>query len=91
MVRFCQFNRCAILISRPKTTKVTRLDYCQYLISSQKNYTLTNFSEYLADLSQNMINRYLRNEHLTPSLVWEHTQPTICQNENEFLVFDDSI
>jgi hypothetical protein len=78
-------------MSRPKTTKVTRLDYCQYLFSSQTNYTLTNFSEHVADLSHDMINRYLRDEHLTASLVWEHTQPTICQNENGFLVFDDSI
>ncbi len=56
-------------MGRPKTTKVSRVDYCQYLFSSQINYTLTNFSEHVADLSHDMINRYLRDEHLTPSLV----------------------
>ncbi len=61
------------------------------LFSSQTNYTLTNFSEHVADLSHDMINRYLRDEHLTPSLVWEHTQPTLRQSENGYLVFDDSI
>lgn len=38
-----------------------------------------------------MINRYLRDEHLPSSFVWEHKQPTICQNEDGFLVFDDII
>ncbi len=74
-------------MARPKTTKVTRVDYCQYLFSSQTNYTLTNFSEHVADLSHDMINRYLRDEHLTPSFSVEHTQPTLRQSENGYLVF----
>ena len=31
---------------RPKTSTVTRLDYCQYLLVSQINYTLTNLAEH---------------------------------------------
>lgn len=45
-------------MARPKTHKVTRLDYCQYLFSSQINYTLTNFSEHVETLSHDMVNRY---------------------------------
>src|SRR2546429_6763001 len=32
-------------------TKVTRLDYCQYLLVSQINYTLTHFADHCAQYS----------------------------------------
>jgi hypothetical protein len=77
-------------MARPKTNKVTRLDYCQYLFSSQINYTLTNFAEHVETLSHDMVNRYLRDEKLTPTLVWEHAKVDIRQSRNGFIVFDDS-
>jgi hypothetical protein len=52
--------------------KVTRLDYCQYLLLSQINYTLTNFADHCEKFSHDAINRYLRGEKLTPRLVWEN-------------------
>ena len=47
-------------------TKVTRLDYCQYLLVSQINYTLTHFADHCAQYSHDAINRYLRGEQITP-------------------------
>jgi hypothetical protein len=38
----------------------TKLDYCQYLLSSQINYTLTNMAEHLESWSHDTINRYLK-------------------------------
>lgn len=38
------------------------IDYCQYLISSQTNYTITNLAEYLQTWNHDVINKYLRNE-----------------------------
>jgi hypothetical protein len=35
----------------------TKLDYCQYLLSSQVNYTLTNLAEHLKGFSHDTINR----------------------------------
>jgi cellobiose-specific phosphotransferase system component IIB len=35
----------------------TKLDYCQYLLSSQVNYTLTNLAEHLDQFSHDTINR----------------------------------
>jgi hypothetical protein len=40
----------------------TKLDYCQYLLSSQINYTLTNMADHLQKWSHDTINRYLRGE-----------------------------
>ncbi len=78
-------------MARPRINRVTRLDYCQYLFSSHTNYTVTNFAEHVESLSHDMVNRYLRDEKLTPALVWEHTKSKIKQNPNGFIVFDDSI
>jgi hypothetical protein len=44
---------------RAKTERVTRLDYCQYLLVSQINYTLTNYVEHTEQFSHGMANRYL--------------------------------
>lgn len=71
--------------------KVSRLNDCQYLLSSQINYTLTNYAEYVAQLSHDRINRYLRDEKLTPSLVWEQTQSQIEMTDDGYIVFDDSV
>ena len=51
---------------------VTRLDYCQYLLVSQINYTLTNFADHCARFSHDAINRYLCGERITPRMVWEN-------------------
>jgi hypothetical protein len=50
--------------------RFTKLNYCQYLLSSQINYTLTNLAEHLEAISHDQINRYLRREKLTPRLLW---------------------
>ena len=48
------------------------LDYCQYLLSSQTNYTITNLANHLQGLSHDKINCYLMTEKLTPRLIWEN-------------------
>ena len=39
--------------------KFTKLDYCQYLLSSQINYTMTNLADHLKNISHDKINYYL--------------------------------
>ena len=36
-------------------SKITRLDYCQFLLSSQINYTLTYFADHVDEWSHDMI------------------------------------
>ena len=78
-------------MGRPKEQRITRLDYCQYLLSSQINYTLTNFAEHLQTVSHDTVNRYLRDDKLTPRLLWEHTRQHIVFSEQGYIVFDDSV
>lgn len=74
---------------RPQT--VTRLDYCQYLLVSQSNYTLTNFAEHSEKFSHDALNRYVAGERLPPKLIWEAVKNQVVQTPNGFLVFDDTV
>lgn len=67
------------------------LKYCQYLLSSQTNYTLTNLANHLQGFSHDTINRYLRNEKLTPRLIWEKVQSSIEVHPRASLIFDDTV
>lgn len=71
--------------------KISRLDYCSYLLNSQTNYTLTNFADHVEGLIHDTVNRYLENEKLTPSLVWEQVKLSIVFSPKGYLIFDDTV
>jgi hypothetical protein len=71
--------------------KFTKLNYCQYLLSSQINYTITNLAEHLEAISHDKINRYLLSEKLTPRLLWDNIKDLIEIEEDAYLIFDDTI
>ena len=76
---------------RPKKERVTRLDYCQYLLTSQINYTLTNFADHAEKFSHDAANRYLAGDEIRPRLVWENVKGQVIQTPYGFLVFDDTV
>jgi len=78
-------------MGRPKAHKITRLNYCQYLLCSQINYTLTNFAEHVETLSHDTISCYFRDDKLTPPILWEYVQNQMIASEHGHIVFDDSI
>ncbi len=69
----------------------TKLDYCQYLLSSQVNYTLTNLAEHLKSFSHDAINRYLKGEKLSPRLLFEQVQPLLELDPEAYSIFDDTV
>ncbi len=71
--------------------QATRLDYCQYLLSSQINYTLTNFADHSQRYSHDHLNRYLRGDKLTPRLVWEQVKGSIVTSPAGYVLFDDTV
>jgi hypothetical protein len=70
---------------------MTRLDYCQFLLSSQINYTLTYFADHSADYTHDMVNRYLRQDELKPSLVWDNVKTDLVSDPKGYLLFDDTV
>lgn len=69
----------------------TKLDYCQYLLSSPVNYTLTNLAEHLEGVSHDQVNRYLRQEKLTPRLLWENVKGQVESDDEGYIIFDDTV
>ena len=69
----------------------TKLDYCQYLLSSLVNYTVTNMADHLEGVSHDRSNRYLRGEKLSPRLLWDNVKPLLQVSENGYLRFDDTV
>lgn len=71
--------------------KYQHLDYCQYLLSSQINYTITNLADHIQTFSHDQINRYLKKEKFTPSLIWNTIKNIITFDENGYIIFDDTV
>ena len=69
----------------------TKLTYCQYLLSSQTNYTLTNFADHAQDFTHDAINRYLRQENISPSLLWKNVRGKMALDKEGYLLFDDTV
>ncbi len=70
---------------------VTRLDYCQSLLVTQINYTLTHFAEHTERFSHDAINRYLHGERITPRLGWNHVRDQVVPTPQGYIVFDDTV
>jgi hypothetical protein len=77
--------------SLPMSDSVSRLDYCQYLLVSQINYTLTNYADHCQKFAHDAINRFLRDEKFTPRLVWENVQSQVVPTADGYVVFDDTV
>ena len=72
-------------------SKVTRLDYCQFLLVSQTNYTLTYFAEHSPGFSHDAVKRYLEEDKLTARMVWESVRGQVVRSEHGYLAFDDTV
>ena len=67
------------------------IDYCQYLLNSHTNYTITNLANHLENISHDTINRYLRTESLNSEDLWSNLKEEIVQNTAAYLIFDDTV
>jgi hypothetical protein len=70
---------------------VTRLDYTQFLLVSQVNYTLTYFADHRPGFSHDAVRRYLQEEKLSARLLWEQVDDQVKRSEGAYLAFDDVV
>lgn len=68
-----------------------RLDYCQFLMSSQINYTQTYLAAHSERYSHDSINRFLRLDKLTPKTLWENVRSDVVVSERGYILFDDVV
>lgn len=71
--------------------KTTRELYCQYLLSSQVNYTCTNLANHLAELTHDDVSRFLQESHLTPKLLWDKVKTLFTSQLEGYVIFDDVV
>ena len=71
--------------------RVTRLNYCQYLLSSQINYTLTNFADHAEHFRHDALTRYVVGHRIQPRLVRENVRTHLVCTDDAYVVFDDTV
>lgn len=79
------------LVKMSPRTLLNRCDYCQFLLSSQKNFTLTYFADHSERYSHDQINRYLNFDNITPADIWAEAKHHVVFSENGYLLFDDTV
>jgi DDE superfamily endonuclease len=70
---------------------VNRNDYCQFLLVSQTNYTLTYFAKHSQRFSHDAPTRYLKRDRIQPNQIWQQSKQEIVISPNGYLIFDDSV
>ena len=70
---------------------ISRLDYCQYLLTSPFNFTQTYFADHVEGLSHDKINRLMQQIDVQPEDLWKSIQETLVLSPNGYLVFDDTV
>ena len=67
------------------------VDYCQYLLKSHTNFTITNLANHLENISHDTINRYLRTESLNSEDLWRNIKEEFVSDTEAYLIFDDTV
>ncbi len=71
--------------------KITHLDYSQFLLVSQTNYTQTYFADHTEEFSHDKVNRLLRETHLSPRELRHYVYQDLILSENGYILFDDTV
>ena len=78
-------------INKYSGLKPTRQNYCQFIITSQINYTQTYMAEHNQAFSHDAINRYLMEDDVSPDAVWRSVGHLVRRSANACLIFDDTV
>jgi hypothetical protein len=70
---------------------ITKEKYIEYLISTPINYTCTNLSEHIEDVSHDAISDYLRRARITARHNWKLVKGLINDSPESYLIIDDSV
>ena len=70
---------------------ITKNQYIEYLLNTPINYTCSNLSEHLENVSHDCVTDFLQNSKFTPLELWELVKNRIDDSEEAFLIVDDSV
>ena len=60
-------------------------------MSSQTNYTLTNYAEHAESVSHDLVKKYLERDRLTAGQLWRQIKEDIVASEEGYILFDDTV
>ncbi len=66
-------------------------DYCQFLLVSFTNFTQTYFADHTDKWNHDQLNRFLSNESIPSSALWEAVKDDIEYDAEGYLIFDDVV
>lgn len=70
---------------------ITRNQYIEYLLSTPINYTCSNLSKHLENVSHDSVTDFLQNSKFTPTQLWDLVKDRIDDSEEACLLVDDSV
>jgi hypothetical protein len=70
---------------------ITKNQYIEYLLSTPINYTCSNLSAHLENVSHDSVTDFLQKSKFTPRDLWELVKDRIDDTEEAFLLVDDSV
>jgi hypothetical protein len=70
---------------------ITKKQYIEYLLSTPINYTCSNLSAHLENISHDSVTDFLQNSKFTPKDLWELVKNRIDDSADAFLLVDDSV
>jgi len=70
---------------------ITKNQYIEYLLSTPINYTCSNLSEHLENVSHDSVTDFLQNSKFAPEDLWELVKERIDDSAEAFLLVDDSV
>jgi hypothetical protein len=70
---------------------ITKNQYIEYLLSTPINYTCSNLSEHLENVSHDTVTDFLQNSKFTPRDLWDLVKDRSDDSEEAFLLVDDSV
>ena len=65
--------------------------YCEYLLATQTNYTLTYLAEHHEKISHDKMTRYLKNANMSNNNLWEKVSEHIIPSKMGYIIFDDTV
>ncbi len=70
---------------------ITKKQYIEYLLTTPINYTCSNLSDHLENVSHDVVTDFLQNSRFTPRDLWKLVENRIDDSEEAFLLVDDSV
>lgn len=71
--------------------KMCRREYCQYLLLTHRNHTVTYFADHRQIWSHDTVRDFLKEDDVKPSDLWQRVKSEIIASPLGYILFDDTV